>query len=144
MPKKELRTWIDIDAPPERLWEVLMDFKSFPDWNPFMKEIKGDPKEGEQLQVLMKRMKGKDITIKPTVMKSVPNKEFRWLGKIPGFHGEHIFEIQPKENGIRFIQREVFTGFLVPFIGNKIVNDTRPSFDRMNHALKHRVEGTFD
>jgi hypothetical protein len=140
MPRKELYTGIDIDAPPERLWQVLMDFESFPQWNPFIREIRGNPKEGEKLKVILKRMKGKDMTINPTVMKSIPNQEFRWLGKIPGFSGEHIFEIKPNEKGVRFVQREVFTGFLVPFIGKKIVRDTRPSFERMNHALKHKVE----
>jgi hypothetical protein len=117
-----------------------MDFESFPQWNPFIREIRGNPKEGEKLKVILKRMKGKDMTINPTVMKSIPNQEFRWLGKIPGFSGEHIFEIKPNEKGVRFVQREVFTGFLVPFIGKKIVRDTRPSFERMNHALKHKVE----
>ena len=140
MLKKELFTEIEINAPSEKLWKVLMDFKHFPDWNPFIREIKGNPKEGEMLNVHLKPINGKEMTFKPKVLRSVPNQEFRWLGKIPGFHGEHIFEIRPSKKGVKFIQREIFTGFLVPILGNKVVKDTRPAFEKMNKALKMRVE----
>jgi hypothetical protein len=140
MAKKELYTEIEIDAPPEKLWQVLTDFRSFPEWNPFIRQITGLPKEGEKLNVHLKPIKGREMTFKPTVMKSIPNHEFRWLGKIPGFHGEHIFEIKSNKKGVKFIQREVFTGFLVPFVGKKVVRDTHPAFEKMNRALKMRVE----
>ena len=58
------------------------------------------------------------MTFRPTVLKVEPNREFRWLGHLlfPGlFDGEHIFTIEPLGEGhVRFTQREVFTGLLVP------------------------------
>jgi hypothetical protein len=140
MPKEELYSEIEIEASAEKLWQVLTDFESFPEWNPFIRQITGVPKEGEKLDVHFMQIKGKEMTIKPTVMKSIPNQEFRWLGKIPGFHAEHIFEIKSDKKGVKFVQREVFTGFLVPFMGKKVVRDTHPAFEKMNLALKMRVE----
>ncbi len=43
--RKELASSIDINASPEEVWSVLTDFAKFPDWNPFMRWIKGDLSE---------------------------------------------------------------------------------------------------
>ena len=32
----KIRTEIEISAPPERVWEVLVDFPGYAGWNPFM------------------------------------------------------------------------------------------------------------
>src|SRR4029450_13975460 len=42
---------IDIDAPPERVWEVLVDFSAYPEWNPFMREVRGRAEAGARLGV---------------------------------------------------------------------------------------------
>src|SRR5438093_8689554 len=49
----ELRTEIEIDAPPERVWAVLIDFEKFPDWNPFIRRIHGNALVGSRLDVLL-------------------------------------------------------------------------------------------
>src|SRR5205814_5893919 len=49
----ELRTETEIDGPVERVWQVLTDFKSFPDWNPFIRSIRGKAVEGSRLDVLL-------------------------------------------------------------------------------------------
>jgi uncharacterized protein YndB with AHSA1/START domain len=38
---KELVSSIDLAAPPERVWEVLVDFAAFPAWNPFITQAEG-------------------------------------------------------------------------------------------------------
>jgi uncharacterized protein YndB with AHSA1/START domain len=32
---RELRSEIEIDAPPERVWAVVTEFAAYPEWNPF-------------------------------------------------------------------------------------------------------------
>ena len=39
---KELKTTIEINASPAKVWEVLLDFEKYPDWNPFIKNIRGN------------------------------------------------------------------------------------------------------
>jgi hypothetical protein len=73
-----------------------------------------------------------------------PERELRWLGHllVPGlFDGEHIFTIEPSgPDKIRFVQREIFTGLLVPLFARGLDTDTRRGFDEMNRALKERAE----
>src|SRR5215204_3989431 len=126
MPVKELHSEIQIDAPAERVWELLTDFASYPQWNPFIRNISGQPATGERLRVRLVPPGGRGMTFKPRVLNSEPNREFRWLGHLlmSGlFDGEHSFTIQPlDENRVRFVQRETFEG--------------------MNRALKERAEAT--
>jgi hypothetical protein len=115
---KQLHPEIEISTPAERVWELLTDFASYPQWNPFIRNISGQPAPGERFEVRLERPGGRAMTIKPKVLRAEPYRELRWLGHLllPGvFDGEHSFTIEPLEdNRVRFIQREAFKGLLVP------------------------------
>ena len=142
---KELRSEIEIQASAERVWQLLTDFASFPQWNPFVRRASGDIKVGKQLEVNIQPSGARGMTFRPTVLKAEPNQELRWLGHLlmPGlFDGEHIFTIEPLGNNrVRFVQREIFTGLLVPLFTRGLDTDTRRGFEEMNQALKARAEG---
>jgi hypothetical protein len=141
---KELRTEIEIQAPAERVWQLLTDFASFPQWNPFIRRASGEAKTGVRLEVRIQPSGARGMTFRPTVLKAEPNRELRWLGRllIPGlFDGEHIFTIEPLgANRVRFVQQEIFTGLLVPLFARGLDADTRRGFEEMNQALKVRAE----
>jgi hypothetical protein len=139
---KELHTEIEIAAPPERVWEVLTDFGSYPEWNPFIRQISGQPAVGSHLEVRLELPEGRAITMNPSVLKAEPNQELAWLGRlvVPGiFDGEHHLQLQPRDGGTLFVQREAFRGVLVPFVGG-VLEKTRRGFVQMNAALKQRAE----
>jgi len=142
--KKHLETEIEINATAERVWEVLTDFDAHPRWNPFIKELKGKPIEGERLRVFIQPPGGKGMVFKPTVLKSEENRELRWLGRLlmPGlFDGEHYFRIEDIGNDrVRFIQGENFSGILVRLFAKSLDDGTLKGFQQMNEALKRRVE----
>ena len=33
---RQLESEVEVQASPERVWEVLTDFAAYPDWNPFI------------------------------------------------------------------------------------------------------------
>ena len=141
---KELHSEIEIDAPAERVWRLITDFPSYPRWNPFIRRISGEPTTGERLEVRIEPPGGRGMTFRPTVLKAEPNRELRWLGHllVPHlFDGEHSLTIQPlEEHRVRFVQREVFRGLLVPLFARSLDNNTKRGFEEMNHALKERAE----
>ena len=141
---KELRTEIEIGASAERVWQILTDFASYPEWNPFVRRISGEAQEGTQLEVYLQPSGARGMTFRPTILKAEPSRELRWRGKlfIQGlFDGEHVFEIeQLAENRVRFVQRESFRGLLTSLLLRMLKNDTRRGFEEMNAALKARAE----
>ena len=139
---KELRTEIEIDASPERVWGVLTDFGSYAEWNPFIPRISGELAVGSRLEVRIEPPEARGLTFKPSVRKVEPNRELAWLGRLvlPGiFDGEHHLELEPRDGGTLFVQREEFTGILVPLLGRGL-EKTKRGFEQMNAALKQRVE----
>jgi len=143
---KELRTEIEIQASNQRVWQLLTDFASFPQWNPFIRQANGEVKVGAGLVIHLQPSGASGMTFKPIVLKVEPNRELRWLGRLlmPGlFDGEHTFTIETlAANRVRFTQREVFTGLLVPLFARSLDADTRRGFEEMNQALKSRAEQT--
>ena len=144
---KEIRTEIDIQAPLEKVWELLTDFKNFELWNPFIRKIEGIPSLGTKIKIHLHTSAGKSRTYQPKITKLEPFKELRWFGKstIPGiFNGERIFILEPIESSqIRFIHKEIFTGLLVHLVGNRLDKDMYSSFISMNEALKEKAEKSF-
>jgi hypothetical protein len=142
----ELYSRIEIHASPERIWEILTNFAEYPDWNPFIRSIRGDVVEKTRLAVYLKPSGAVGMTIKPVLLKVNPLCELRWKGKLlfPGlFDGEHVFEIMPREDGTcLFIQHEYFSGILLPLLENMLKRDTARGFAEMNEALKARAEKT--
>ena len=145
---KELRSEIDIDAPATRVWDVLTDFSSYPEWNPFIKSIDGIAGEGEKLTIRLQPPGGRGMTFKPTVQTADAPREFRWLGRLllPRlFDGEHIFELQATDDGeTRLVQREKSRGVLVSPLLHWVGKSTERGFEEMNVALKGRAEAAAD
>ena len=142
---RELRTEIDIDAPTEAVWSALMNFENYGAWNPFVREISGEPRVGNVLSVFIKPEGGSGMKLRPKVVKADENRVFAWKGKlgINGiFDGQHEFIIEPKTAGtVRFVHREEFSGVLVPVLWPMLEKNTRRGFEDMNKALKTLIEG---
>ncbi len=140
---RELHAQIEIDAPPDRVWQVLTDFDAYPEWNPFIRSIEGDAEVGSQLKVRIEPPGARGMTFRPTVRAAEPARELRWLGRllVPGLvDGEHTLALEPLEGGrTRFDQSERFSGILVGLI-SKTLAATEQGFTQMNEALKRRAE----
>lgn len=133
---------IDIEASPEQVWRTLMEFDSYPEWNPMVRRIEGAPTVGGKLRVQVTN-NGSQMDFAPTVLALQPAQEFRWVGRVlvPGLmDGEHYFRLEPIGTGTRFTQGERFRGVLVPLVGSAI--DVADGFERSNAALRTRVLAT--
>jgi hypothetical protein len=141
---KQLRSQIDIDASPEQVWQMLCDFGSYPQWNPFIIRAEGEAQPNRRLVLRMQPVGARSTTVRPTVVEATPGHRLRWRGRLgmPGiFDVEHVFTITPREaGGVRLSQAEQFRGLLVPVMARSLDRHTQPAFEAMNTALKHRAE----
>ncbi|MEU5878399.1 SRPBCC domain-containing protein [Spirillospora sp. NPDC047279] len=138
----EVRTSVEIAAPADKVWQVLTDFQSYPEWNPFIVSVQGTARQGTRLDNTLRGSDGGTMNFRPRVLKADPGRELRWIGRtwVPGIvDGEHYFLIEPAGNGtVRLTQGERFSGALVPVAGGLL--RMADEFDAMNAALKARAE----
>jgi hypothetical protein len=137
---KEIKTEILINARPEKVWAVLTDFDNYPNWNPFIKSIKGEVKVGNMITARIEPPEAKGMTFKPKILTFETNKELSWHGHllfVGLFDGKHKFELIDNGNGTTtFRQTENFKGILVPFFKKQLDNNTKKGFEEMNKKLK--------
>jgi hypothetical protein len=146
---KEIYTEIEIKSSAKVVWRILTDFANYPSWNPFIPKAEGELREGALLRIEIKPpgRKAQDYCVK--ILKIEEGREFRWLGHfhMPGLiDGEHLFEINAvgKDN-IHFVQREYFSGILVPLTWKSFLNTyLRRGFDELNQSLKKIAERSTD
>jgi hypothetical protein len=141
--RHHLHTEIDIEAPPEVVWDILIDLDKYEEWNPFVVAADGTPEVGEKLVNRLEPPDGKAMTFRPKVTVVEPAQTFEWLGRLgaPGvFDGRHRFALEPTATGTRLTQTEDFSGVLVRPMRRGLDDRTARGFEKMNDALKARAE----
>lgn len=138
---KHIKTEILINVSSEKVWQILMDFDNYPNWNTFIKYIQNNKSDSTKLEIEIQTPNGNKMRFKPIIIDQIQNKKFSWKGKllVSGlFDGEHIFELIANSDGsTTFIHSEKFSGILVPFINLK---STEKGFILMNQKLKQLAE----
>jgi hypothetical protein len=141
----DILTTIEIDAPPERVWQVLSETTAYDEWNPFITRVRGALSPGGRLDFMVP-LGRRDFPIDATILTVEENKEIRWrgprsavLGKV--FSGEHYFQLEPLPNGrTRFIHGETFRGVVPDLLWSRLEPWLLPLYNSMNEAMKRRAE----
>ncbi|WP_328778263.1 SRPBCC domain-containing protein [Streptomyces canus] len=139
---REISTYVDIDAKPRIVWEVLTDFARYPDWNPYVREVTGDVRVGGTPALRTQPAKGRPVNFRARVTTVTEGIELRWAGGLPApglFGSDHGFALSPHNGGTRVPQDERFSGLLVPVMSS-IIDRTLENFERMNQPLKDWAE----
>lgn len=138
---KEIITSTTIQASPKTVWTILTDFNTYPAWNPFIKNIKGDASVGYKIDVTIQPPGGGKMRFAPVIQSKTEHRELTWLGRLimPGiFDGYHRFELIDNGNGTtKFVHSERFRGILVALMD---LSKTAKGFELMNMKLKEVCE----
>lgn len=145
MIRREIHAEVEIDAPPHRVWEVLIAFDDHARWNPFLRDVRGLPEAGQTLAVQVDLPGQGDKTFSVHIDAVTPVRELTWVSRLvlPGlFDGVHSFFLEPLDSGRRclLIQHENFSGLLIPLFTAEMEAATRRGFEAMNEALRHEAE----
>jgi hypothetical protein len=142
---KEVRVSTEINALPSTIWSICIDTGRYREWNPYIREIAGKLEPNARVRVTMSLSAGrKPFVVVPRVTALCAPHHIQWKGHtfIPGlFDAEHNFIIEPTSStSVQFIQKEQFTGILLPFLWPSLRILLHEQFQKMNDALKQRAE----
>jgi len=140
---REIRTEVQIAAPVEEVWRVLMDFGAWKDWNPTVARASGIAAAGEKLNITMLGDDCKEMTYQPEVMDIISPNKFRWRAKMMAgfiFTNDRVFELREKDGGTELIHSELYSGLMIALTWKKMQNFVPPILEKMNKALKENLE----
>ncbi len=139
----QVEVFEEIDAPPDVVWDVLLEFDSYPSWNPFIRSIEGEPTEGGRLRIRIDPPESRAMTLTAAVDTVEPNRRLVWTGRLGvplAFDGYYEFSLEPIDDGerTRLLQRTTVRGALVPVVFDR--DEIERGFRAMNSRLKDRAE----
>lgn len=130
-----------IGATPEKVWAVLIDTKSYPEWDPGMIRVEGHLALGQKVKFFTKFSPDRAFSVEVTSFE--PGKKLTLTGGMPFglFKSERTSTLSPREDGsIEFSTEETFSGLLFPLFSKKMP-DLTESFEAFVRGLKGRAEG---
>jgi len=143
----EKRSWkfgleIEIAAPIEAVWAELMNFSAYPEWNPFIRSIEGEPYSGAP-ESPNRAAGGRAMTFRPVVLAAIRPRvplERQGTGSRPvrrracvstSGSGSTANSICAERN----LQRPARAA-----VRSRVERSTKRGFELMNEALKARLE----
>lgn len=129
---------VQIAAPPEKIWALLTDPASWPEWEPNCTRIDGQIAVGQQLTVHTK-LSDRAFPARVTSMDPPTSMVWSWGMPLGMFKGERTFRLTPKDGGTEVYCGEEFSGWAL-FAFGRMVPDLTEAFQQFAQGLKARAE----
>jgi uncharacterized membrane protein len=131
---------IDIDAPPERVWAVLIDVERWPQWTESITSIEKLSRKaiGKGSEVRIKQPRLRPLVWQVTDFE--PNKAFDWEALSPGMKAVAEHHIEPLGEGSRVTLFVEQTGVFATVFGGLVKELTARYLEMEAQGLKRRVE----
>jgi len=143
---REIKTVINIDAPPAKVWQTLTDIEKWAEWNPIVNQSSGSVALGSKLKITMRNEDGNDANSYEAMITELDEqKSFRWHGKMLSellMSNDKVIELEEIDSGTRLIHRETFSGIFVLLFWGKLNEHVPTMLNSMNEALKLTIENS--
>jgi hypothetical protein len=139
-----LYTEIDINAPHQRVWQILFQKDKWKYWNTFLFDCDSDVpfQQGKEVYLSLRRLPDEEETeFEPLITRVQPHICLSWVSSIPGFRNEYVFELQ--EIGVgrtKYVHKTNYSGVLTRVFLPFIREDEQRGIQRMARELKRYVE----
>ncbi|MEJ6395966.1 SRPBCC domain-containing protein [Gymnodinialimonas sp. 2305UL16-5] len=139
---KRVEVHSDLPFSASRVWSVLSDIESYPEWNPQFISAKGSATLDSilELRVNPPSGKGQPYDFRAKIVDLVPERSLVWEGGFrPILWGRHFFNLRKRDGGVLLTHGEAFQGLYPFWIGQRGVDALRPAYEAANHALEKRL-----
>ena len=138
---------VELAAPPERVYDVVMDPDCLADWVTIHHHLEDAPdgqlKEGSKLTQCLK-LAGRKFNVRWTVVENDPCSRVVWEGRGPiASQAKVVYEFEPDGGGTRFSYSNEYTlpgGALGRLAGRSVSRVTEKELDGSLQRLKSLVE----
>lgn len=134
---------IVINAPAELVWEILLDFESYGEWNSFCPVADGEPEVGSALAMQVDLGNGLQKQVE-YITNIEPGHSITWsMENKPGdpIHADRTQRITPiDENSCRYISVDEFSGEAVPQMMEAMAEAVERGFNLCAQGLKEQAE----
>lgn len=142
---QEIKTEIEISAPPSKVWGIITDINNWQEWSPIINASHGVASVGSELSITMiGKEEGKDgPKYNPIITQLDEPGYFRWRAHMLAgfiFTNYKIFELEETSSGTRLTHTESFKGLLAPIFCGQMEKGVPPMLNSMNKALKDLAE----
>ena len=134
---------VEIEAPAERVWDILVDFERYGEWNPFTTRVDASLEIGApvMLHVTLGRLKRKQ----PERIETVEPPQLLAWGTTMGhpllLSALREQRVEPlSESRCRYLTTDATSGLLTPLVALLFGHLIRQGFNDMAAALKTRAE----
>ena len=135
---------VEIEAPVERVWEVLVDFARYGEWNPFTTSVDTDSAVGSPVDLHV-RLGPLRVKQRERIEVVDPPHLLAWSTKT----GHRLLLSARREQRLealgearcRYVTTDAFAGPLTPLVVLLFGRLVRGGFNAMARALKERAEG---
>jgi carbon monoxide dehydrogenase subunit G len=125
---------IEINAPPERVWGVMIDVERWPEWT---RLDTGDFSVGSKAKLKIRRSPNANVW---TVTELTPNRSFSWETNSGGVKGVATHIIEPAANGSKVTLTVDLSGIVATLFEWMIGPESRKNVDMEAEGLKRRSE----
>lgn len=141
-----LNSRVALSVTPDRVWRVLNDFQRYPEWNPHLRAMEGQPQPYSKTQLKEIFADGSEVVRKIGMKSMAVNYEFIWeadLSPLPRMLiAKRKLIMTPTDNGGTDLRHEMeFSGWLSGPLSQGTFSRYAQSMAAMNAALIQRVGG---
>ncbi len=139
---KEIKGSVMVNAPASKVWERVIDFPSYPTWNPFIVQMKGELKEGSAFEVVISTPNKKEIRLRSRAVKVENGKEALFKGTVRKglLSMDHSFLVEGLEDAKCILTQHIALRGLLSFFSRATARDLQAGLGNMNAEVKRLCE----
>jgi uncharacterized protein YndB with AHSA1/START domain len=131
---------VEIDAPIEKVWEVLVDLPRYREWNPFTIEVRSALEVGAKVEMRVRMSKlGITISQRETLRAIEPPHRLVWGEDMIGVRAERVQTLEAIARGTRYRTVDTLEGPLVPIVALIFGSSLEDGFRGVAQGLADRV-----